>query len=491
MESLQTNTESEQNFAQMLEESLTFSTPERGDLLDGTVLAIDSQGLIVDLGLKRDGVVPRSDLEKLGDQVDYEIGQEISVVVMKPEDDDGNLMVSVAQARQSEDWAKAEALLEDDESWEGTISDANRGGLIVPFGHLRGFVPASHVVDLPRGLNENERKQHMLDMTGQKLVVKVIEVNRRRRRLVLSQREAQRGRRDQRKEKLLEALDEGQVVKGVVSGLRDFGAFVDLGGADGLVHISELAWHRVKHPGELLDVGDEIEVYVLRLDREQKRIGLSLKRLQPNPWLLVDEIYHVGQLVIGEVSRVAQFGAFISLDPGIEALLHTSQMSDPSPSDPNLIVSEGEHLLMRIISIESHRQRLGLSLKEVTDTEAENWIAEHPEEAQILTNYDLGDIDDIVEEQAVDVTDAVAEAVAEAVTEVVESGGDRVQAQAAAQAAVEAVQDAMNGEIPQGVAEAVTEAVVDAVTEVADEEAESEEPTEIEETEEPADSDES
>jgi small subunit ribosomal protein S1 len=230
-------------------------------------------------------------------------------------------------------------------------------------------------------LDEGDRKTHMTELIGAKISVKVIEVNRKRRRLVLSQREAQSGRRAQRKEALLDELQEGEVRKGVVSGLRDFGAFVDLGGADGLIHISELAWHRVRHPRELLSVGDEVEVFVLRLDQDGKRIGLSLKRLQPNPWALVDELYHVGQLVEGEISRVTQFGAFVSLEPGIEALLHTSQMGDPAPEDPSQLVHEGQSLLMRVISIESHRQRLGLSLKEVTEEEQAAWQAKQEAEA--------------------------------------------------------------------------------------------------------------
>lgn len=179
----------------------------------------------------------------------------------------------------------------------------------------------------------------------------------------------------------------------MVSGLRDFGAFVDLGGADGLIHISELAWHRVKHPRELLAVGQEIEVFILRLDRDGKRIGLSLKRLQKNPWEMVDEMYHVGQLVEGEVSRVAQFGAFVSLEPGIEALLHASQMSEPAPEDATTLLQDGQKLLMRIISIETHRQRLGLSLKDVTEEERERWTAEH---GTILTVIDTGSSENAV-----------------------------------------------------------------------------------------------
>ena len=261
MSDIQSELSPEMDFLALLEESFSFEQPERGDLLTGTVLAIDNQGMIVDVGMKRDGVVPRNDLERM-EGIVYNIGDEIAVMVLHPEDQDGNLIISVSQARQSEDWVKAEELMGTGDIWEGVVTDANRGGLIIPFGNLRGFVPASHVMDLPRGLNENDRKGHMGSLVGKRVSVKVIEVNRKRRRLVLSQRDAQRGRRDLRKETLLEELQEGEVRKGVVSGLRDFGAFVDLGGADGLIHISELAWHRVKHPRELLAVGDEIDDYV-------------------------------------------------------------------------------------------------------------------------------------------------------------------------------------------------------------------------------------
>jgi small subunit ribosomal protein S1 len=256
-------------------------------------------------------------------------------------------------------------MMKTEDVFEGAVADANRGGLIVPFGNLRGFIPASHVLDLPRGLSEDERTTFLERTIGQPIAVKIIEVNRRRRRLVLSQREAQREIRDASKNELLETLKEGEIRRGMVSGLRDFGAFVDLGGADGLIHISELAWHRVKHPRELLRVGDQIDVYVLRLDQEGRRIGLSLKRLQPNPWSQVDELYHVGQIVEGRISRVTQFGAFVSLDPGIEALLHASQMADPAPADPTQLLHENQTIKARIISIEPHRQRLGLSIRDV------------------------------------------------------------------------------------------------------------------------------
>jgi small subunit ribosomal protein S1 len=367
--------DSELDFAALLEASFAEETPERGDIVTGVVVAVDEQGLIVGIeGMKRDGIVLRKDLERMGTDIDkYHVDDEIDVMIVRVEDEDGNLLLSVSQAQQTEDWKRAEELMETDGVWEGVVADANRGGLIVPFGNLRGFVPASHVLDLPRGLNEDERKMRMSRLVGETISLKVIEVNRKRRRLVFSQRDANRGTREQRKEVLLDQLQEGEVRKGVVSGLRDFGAFVDLGGADGLIHISELAWHRVNHPREVLKVGDEVEVYILRLDAEGKRIGLSLKRLQDNPWAMVEDLYHIGQLVEGVVSRVAQFGAFVSLDPGIEALLHTSQIAEPPPEDPTLVVHEGQRLLMRVISVEADKQRLGLSLKEVTEEEKARW----------------------------------------------------------------------------------------------------------------------
>jgi len=368
-------TEQEMDFAALLEASFPEEEFERGDLVSGVIVAIDTQGLIVGIdGMKRDGIVQRKDLERMNVDIDnFTIGAEIEIMILRVEDDDGNLLLSVSQAQQTVDWKLAEELMATEGVWEGVVAEANRGGLIVPFGNLRGFVPASHVLDLPRGLSEDDRKIRMMRLVGTPVSMKVIEVNRKRRRLVFSQRDANRGNREARKEVLLDQLREGEVRKGVVSGLRDFGAFVDLGGADGLIHISELAWHRVNHPREVLKVGDEVEVYILRLDAEGKRIGLSLKRLQQNPWAAVEELYHVGQLVEGIVSRVTQFGAFVSLDPGIEALLHTSQIAEPPPEDPSLVVHEGQHLVMRVISIEAEKQRLGLSLKEVTDEDKQRF----------------------------------------------------------------------------------------------------------------------
>lgn len=371
----------EMDFAALLEESLAGSQFERGDIVSGTILSVDSYGLIVDVGWKQDGIVSRNDIERMGmNPSDFEVDSEIDVTIIRLNDNEGNLILSASQARQNEDWKKAEAIMNAEDVWRGEVTDANKGGLILPFGHLRGFIPASHVVDLPRGLNEDDRLTYLEKLVGETIAVKVIEVNRKRRRLVFSQRDAEQENRSARKESLLSELQEGNTRKGVVSGLCDFGAFVDLGGADGLVHISELAWHRVRHPSEVVNIGDKVEVYILHLDDEGKRIGLSLKRLQPNPWALVEEMYHIGQLVEGTISRVEPFGAFVSLDPGIEALLHVSQMSDNPNEEPVRHLYEGQKLLMRVISIEADKQRLGLSLKEVTKAEFEQWEERQQEE---------------------------------------------------------------------------------------------------------------
>ncbi len=387
----------EMDFATMLEESLADSKIERGDIITGTILAVDQHGLIVDVSWKHDGIVTRNDIERMGMQIDeFEVGSEIDIAVVRLMDNDGNLVLSASQAKQNEDWVRAEAIKEADETFVGEVAAANKGGIIVPFGNLRGFIPASHVVDMPRGLNDEDRIKYLNNTVGTEITLKVIEVNRKRRRLVFSQRLAERENRQARKEELLEKLEEGNVRKGTVSGLCDFGAFVDLGGADGLIHISELAWHRVSHPEEVVEVGQKVDVYILHLDESGKRIGLSLKRLQKNPWEQVEENYHIGQLVEGTVSRVEPFGAFISMDPGIEALLHVSQMSDEENVDTRSVCYEGERIMTRIISIEANKQRLGLSLKEVTQAEKDQW--EEQRAANLVESAtELEELDEAVE----------------------------------------------------------------------------------------------
>lgn len=388
------------DFVALLEASLAESQIERGDIVKGTILEVNHHGLIVDVNWKHDGVVSRQDIERMNMQVDeFGVDQEIYVTVVRLDDMEGNLILSASQARQNEDWQRAETYQEEDEVFSGIVAAANKGGLIVPFGNLRGFIPASHVAELPRGLNEENRVRYLDNYVGQEIRMKVIEVNRKRRRLVFSQRSAERENRNARKETLLSELNEGDIREGVVSGLCDFGAFVDLGGADGLIHISELAWHRVRHPSEVIEVGTKVKVYVLHLDDNGKRIGLSLKRLQINPWEQVEQTYHIGQLVEGTVSRVEPFGAFISLDPGIEALLHVSQISDEQTIDPSQHLYEGKTILTRIISIEADKQRLGLSLKEVTEGEQAIWLEQRATVAAEIASTEEADGEAVEDDQ--------------------------------------------------------------------------------------------
>jgi len=361
------------DFAAMLEASFEeMEEVRRGDILEGVILAIDDQGMIIDVGLKRDGVISRSEAEEILVEDDYRVGGRVLVMVIDPEDRDGNLSVSIKQARASKDWASALKLMENDELYLGDVIAANKGGLIVPFGELRGFVPASHIADMPRGLDDEERIAFLRDFVGRQLSLKIIEVNARRRRLVLSQRQAQRQRRERAKERLIEQLQEGDIVKGRVRSLRDFGAFVDLGGADGLIHISELAWRRVRHPSEILSVGQEVEVFVLQIDEDGHRIGLSLKRLQENPWETIKANYALEQEVEGCVSRLVAYGAFIELDNGIEALLHLSEMGTPAPELPEELFAVGDRVRARIISLEPERQRMGLSISHIRTADGES-----------------------------------------------------------------------------------------------------------------------
>ncbi|MCB8920995.1 MAG: S1 RNA-binding domain-containing protein [Ardenticatenaceae bacterium] len=412
------------SFLDQMEELLDqhdYATPEVGDIRTGIIVAVTPQGVILDLGVKRDGLVPPSDLAKLepGEREALHVNDEINVYIVNTDQPD-SLTVSIHLARLNQDWIEAEALLESGEVIEAEVIGYNKGGAIVPYGRLRGFIPISHLVELSPGMNDRKRQQRLAKLRGEKLPLKVIEVNRRRRRLVLSQRDAQREWEEKRKEELLSKLQEGDVLAGRVSGLRDFGIFVDLGGADGLVHISELAWHRVDHPREVVKVGDEIEVYVLKLDRSDQRISLSRKRLLPNPWDTVEERYDMNQLVEGTVTRIVDYGAFAEIEPGVEGLLHVSQLSRGNVENVGEVVQEGETHLLRVVSIDSQRQRIGLSLKAVTATEQIEWMAQREAAAaEAAAEAEAEAEADVEEEPAVEVE--VAEAVETEAEEVAEA----------------------------------------------------------------------
>jgi small subunit ribosomal protein S1 len=361
-----------------LENGYDYKAPKRGDIIEGVILEVNDNGLIVDIGFKREGFVPAEDLTRLDEETrsSIKVGESFALFVLRPEDREGHPILSIHQARLYKDWIQAEQMMESGELYEGEVAGYNRGGLIVKFGKIRGFVPASQIVGLPRRLREEQRRKRMEAMIGEHLGLKIIEVDRQRRRLIFSQRRALRAWQELQRERVMAELVEGETRHGKVTSITNFGAFVDLGGADGLVHVSELSWSRVENPRQVLNVGDEIDVYVLDVDRERKRIALSLKKLQPDPWTIVDDHYEAGQLIEGRVTRVLDFGAFVELDLGIEGLLHASEMIGTPDLSPSDIVHSGEKLLVKIIRVDSRRKRLALSARQVRKDEWERWVAE-------------------------------------------------------------------------------------------------------------------
>ncbi|HUS94661.1 MAG TPA: S1 RNA-binding domain-containing protein [Patescibacteria group bacterium] len=381
-----------EDLAQLLDEH-DYDLPSVGDIRQAIIVAISDQGIIVDLSLKRDGLVQPSDLDELDpeERSGLKINDEIPVYILETNQPD-RLLVSIQKAKLNRDWISAQEMMDSGDILEAPIIGYNRGGVIVPFGKLRGFVPASHLTELRRGMDDGQRQQVMSKMLEEILPLKVIEVNRRRKRLVLSQRDAQKEWQESRKLELLDNLNEGAVIRGRVSGLRSFGAFVDLGGADGLIHISELAWHRVNHPREVVKVGESLDVYVLALDKEEQRIALSRKRLLENPWSTAEQRYLVGQLVEGKVTRIVAYGAFVEIEPGVEGLLHISQLSRETVAEPQDLIKEGDIHLLRIISLDSEKQRVGLSLKNVSTSEQIEWMSSREFETAKVEGTDISSV---------------------------------------------------------------------------------------------------
>ena len=364
----------------------TYPRAKRGDIRQGRIIASNDEGMMVDLGLKREGLIPAHDLQRVGPDIvqAVSIGDEIPVFIVRPEhDQEGHIIVSWHRARQEQDWIDAQRLYDTGDIWEGGVKGYNRGGLIVPYGKIRGFIPASHVTGISRRMGQASLQARLAEMVGHTLPLKVLEVNRQKRRLIFSERIARRQWRAQQREKLLSELQEGHHVHGVVSNVCDFGVFVDIGGTDGLVHISELSWRRTKHPSEVVRIGDEVDAYVLRVDRERKRIGLSLRLMEPDPWEAVEENYHVGQLVTGVVTKLTDFGAFAALEDGIEGLIHISELAEVPPRHPSEVITPDTVLPLLIVKVDSRRRRMGLSLKRVSEEEWFEWEEQRRAKAQV------------------------------------------------------------------------------------------------------------
>ena len=354
-----------------------------GDTVDGVIMRIDRDEVLVNIGAKAEGVVPIREMQSMTveDRAELHEGGNLLVFVVQAEDKEGRAILSVDKAQQEKSWRVLHQIYESGDVIDAKVVNYNKGGLLVNLDGVRGFVPSSQVSSISRG-PETQKQSDMARLVGQSLSLKVIEIHRSRNRLILSERQAAQEVREGRKGELLTSLKEGDVRTGVVTSVCDFGAFVDIGGADGLVHLSEISWSRVKHPSEVLKAGERVPVYVLGIDNDRKRIALSIKRTQNEPWVTVNDRYQLGQTVEATVTQLASFGAFARIEDGVEGLIHVSELGDGRVQHPRDVLSEGDTIQVRIIRIDPARKRIGLSMRqpgeESSQSDAESDI---PEEA--------------------------------------------------------------------------------------------------------------
>ena len=337
----------------------TISPFEEGDVVTGKVVRIDADEVLVDIGYKSEGVIPAHELsirKSVDPSDEVELGEEVDALVLTKEDQDGRLILSKKRARFEKAWRRIEAAAESGEPVEGQVIEVVKGGLIIDLG-VRGFLPAS-LVDI-------RRVPHLDEYLGQKIECKVIELNRSRNNVVLSRRAVLEEERKEVRQQILDRLQPGLVVEGQISNIVDFGAFVDLDGIDGLIHISELSWSHVNHPSEILSIGDTVKVKVLDIDRDRQRISLGLKQTQEDPWQRVVDTYSIGDELEGKVTKVVTFGAFVEILDGVEGLVHISELAPHHIENPREVVEQGDEVKVRILEIDSERRRLSLSIKRV------------------------------------------------------------------------------------------------------------------------------
>ncbi|MDD2554374.1 MAG: 30S ribosomal protein S1, partial [Desulfotomaculaceae bacterium] len=371
-----------------------------GEIVKGTVVQVGPDEVMVDIGAKSEGVIPIRELscyEINSPQDIVKIGDEIEVYVLKAEDNEGRLVLSKEKADAEKSWVTLEKAMEAAEPVEGVVRDVVKGGMLVDIG-VRAFLPASLV---ERGYVEDLAKY-----LGQTITCRVIEMNRGRKKVILSRKALLEEEYARLRQEMLENLQEKQVVKGIVRRLTNFGAFVDIGGIDGLLHISEMAWHRINHPADVVKVNDEIEVMVLRIDREKEKISLGLKQVLPNPWDTVEEKFPVDSIITAKVVRLAPFGAFVQLEPGVEGLVHISHLADRHVAKPDEVVTEGEEVDVKVLSIDTGEKRIRLSIREVDPGKPqqrgyqEKTALQVKEPADVVTIGDMvGDLFEKKEEQ--------------------------------------------------------------------------------------------
>ena len=350
------------------EQELNVDLPQPGEIRTGVIASISQSQILVSIGAKSEGVVSGRELDQLSaeERDALKVGQTVHVFVLNPEDANGNVVLSLKRAQEQISWETAERLVQGDEVVDSKIIGFNKGGLIVDVEGLRGFVPSSQISALRRSQSTGETpEQRWQKMIGQPISVRVVEVDRERRRLILSERAASTESRQSIKERVIDELEEGKTYTGRVTSLANFGAFININGADGLVHLSELSWDHIDHPREVLEVGQEVKVKVINVDREKKRIGLSVRALQEDPWRSRVEKYSVGQLVEGVITRLTKFGAFARLEGDIEGLIHISEIAEHRIEHPKEVLKEGEVKSLRVIRIDADQHRIGLSLRKV------------------------------------------------------------------------------------------------------------------------------
>ncbi len=387
----------------------TFTSFSEGEVVTGRVVRIDKDEVLVDVGFKSEGVIPSAELsirKNIDPGEEVELGEEVDVLVLTKEDQEGRLIVSKKRARFEKAWRRIEGAAESGEAVEGTVIEVVKGGLIIDLG-IRGFLPAS-LVDIRRVAELDE-------FLHTKIICKVIEINRQRNNVVLSRRAVLEEERMGQRQGILDQLQPGTVVEGQISNIVDFGAFVDLNGIDGLIHISEISWSHVNHPNEVLSIGDTVQVKVLDIDRDRQRISLGLKQTQDDPWQRVVDTYNVGDDLEGTVTKVVTFGAFVEILDGVEGLVHISELAAHHVENPREVVQPGDEIKVKVLEVDDERRRLSLSVKQVEGQilSAHTGNLEFPEEdAAIEAPADL--VPPVVDEALVaEAPQAEAEVVAE------------------------------------------------------------------------------
>ena len=349
-------------------EDIGVDMPQTGEIRKGVIASISQSQILVSVGAKSEGVISGREIEQLSaeEREALKVGAEVPVYVINPEDENGNVVLSFRRAQEQISWENVEKMVGEDRVYDSKIVGFNKGGLIAMVGGLRGFIPSSQISASRRSQSSGDTpEQRWQKMVGQPITVRIIEVDRERRRLILSERAASTESRQSLKERVIDELEVGKTYTGRVTSLSDFGAFVNVNGADGLVHLSEISWDRVQHPKEVLEVGQEVKVKVINIDREKKRIGLSIRALADDPWKTRVEKFAIGQLVEGVITRLTKFGAFARLEGDIEGLIHISEIADHRIEHPKEALKEGEVRALRIIRIDTDQHRIGLSLRKV------------------------------------------------------------------------------------------------------------------------------